>query len=857
MSWWKSSPLAEEPAPQGNQYNSAIASIESGGNYGLLGPVTKTGDRAYGKYQVMGSNIGPWSEEALGRRLTAQEFISNPDLQDAVFNHRFGQYVKKYGPNGAARAWFAGEGGMNDMGRKDQLGTSVASYGQRFDKALGGAANDTMQPPSANWWKNAPLADEAAPKSEYSQGNFDERFALEANPNLESSGDQARDRLGDKLTRFERASGAIDSPLGRGVSRGGGMFLGDEAAAAGSAAGRFLKDVFTEGPSQAAKNAGQAYDDTLEAERYRAQLDNENNPAQSMIGEIIGSLGNVRNAGAAAETWYGRAVQGGKAGATVGGISGFGQGEGTRDRIDKGVTGSVVGAGIGTALPPLIEGAGSIIGGVTAPIRGITRGITNPDEQAARILARSLERDNKSISDVARSFSEASQAGKPAVLADVAGENTKGLARSVRNLPGEARDKIVKNVSERAMGQASRIQGDVADQLGISNAFDDIEAIRSAARAQNNANYKRINAAYPEVWNDELAQLTQAPAVQSAIKEALKTANNKMVAEGMQRVPNPFNLTENGVELAQGVKPSLMFHNEVKIALDDMVSEAYRSGKSGLANGLKDLRNTYRAALDRAAPGYKATRDVAAEQFGFSDAIEYGQDLGKKLAGKTRIDTGQVMRQINKLKPAERIKAESGMSYEVRKSIANAQDSADVVKQIFGTPEKRATWQALLGSEKFKKFETQMLYETFMRQTERAVAANSTTASQLSDMADVAGGADIVRKGLSGDVLGVVKSAVSQTLNRAQGINEKVATRLSDMLFSEDPRAVKSALDMVSKSRELMKAWRETVLRLTSSGNRAASPNFSSDPLRLNVFPSSQVPARAEKDEKKVPATRQ
>jgi hypothetical protein len=123
-------PLASSP------FASAISSVESGGNYHAIGKPTRTGDRALGKYQVMGANVGPWTEEVLGRKLTPQEFLKSPEAQDAVFEAKFGGYVKKYGPEGAARAWFAGEGGMNDMGRKDVLGTTVAGYAKKFNAAL-------------------------------------------------------------------------------------------------------------------------------------------------------------------------------------------------------------------------------------------------------------------------------------------------------------------------------------------------------------------------------------------------------------------------------------------------------------------------------------------------------------------------------------------------------------------------------------------------------------------------------------------------------------------------------------------------------------------------------------------------
>lgn len=131
--------------------NDAISNIESGGNYGLLGPLTKSGDRAYGKYQVMGNNIGPWTKEVLGVEMSPKDFLGSPQVQDAVFNQKFNQYVQKYGPDGAARAWFAGEKGMNNLNAKDSLGTSVADYQKKFDQQMApplGAPTNVSQLPN-------------------------------------------------------------------------------------------------------------------------------------------------------------------------------------------------------------------------------------------------------------------------------------------------------------------------------------------------------------------------------------------------------------------------------------------------------------------------------------------------------------------------------------------------------------------------------------------------------------------------------------------------------------------------------------------------------------------------------------
>jgi hypothetical protein len=145
-----SAPQAE-PQSGNPGFANAIASIESGGKYDRLGPVTKTGDRAYGKYEVMGANIPQWTKVHLGQEMTPDAFLSDPKAQDAVFNGRFGQYAQKYGPEGAAKAWFAGEKGMNNPNARDQLGTTVAAYAQKFNKALGPQApqQEADLPPGA------------------------------------------------------------------------------------------------------------------------------------------------------------------------------------------------------------------------------------------------------------------------------------------------------------------------------------------------------------------------------------------------------------------------------------------------------------------------------------------------------------------------------------------------------------------------------------------------------------------------------------------------------------------------------------------------------------------------------------
>lgn len=113
------------------QLVAALITQESGDNYNSRG-ILVNGDRAYGRYQIMGNNIPAWSREVLGRSVSIAEFMSSPALQDKIAQGKLRQYYDKYGPEGAAAAWYGGEGGVKKLGTaKGDVkyhGTSINEY---------------------------------------------------------------------------------------------------------------------------------------------------------------------------------------------------------------------------------------------------------------------------------------------------------------------------------------------------------------------------------------------------------------------------------------------------------------------------------------------------------------------------------------------------------------------------------------------------------------------------------------------------------------------------------------------------------------------------------------------------------
>lgn len=127
------------------QAAAAIRQIESSGNYSALGPIVTNGgrydgDRAYGAYQVMGRNVPEWTQAALGRRMTPQEFIASTSAQDKVFAHQYRRNIERYGNAAdAASVWHSGRPLSRAVaaGATDGFSTTQ-DYVARFNRLVNG-----------------------------------------------------------------------------------------------------------------------------------------------------------------------------------------------------------------------------------------------------------------------------------------------------------------------------------------------------------------------------------------------------------------------------------------------------------------------------------------------------------------------------------------------------------------------------------------------------------------------------------------------------------------------------------------------------------------------------------------------
>lgn len=128
------------PAEKGSPFDldrlaAATRLQESGspsGNYGAIGKPVKRGDGfdyAYGAYGIMGANIPSWTKEVLGKSMTPDEFLRDPQAQDTVAKAKLAEYHAKYGNiEDVASMWFSGKPFENNTSVDATSGMTVPEY---------------------------------------------------------------------------------------------------------------------------------------------------------------------------------------------------------------------------------------------------------------------------------------------------------------------------------------------------------------------------------------------------------------------------------------------------------------------------------------------------------------------------------------------------------------------------------------------------------------------------------------------------------------------------------------------------------------------------------------------------------
>lgn len=562
------------------------------------------------------------------------------------------------------------------------------------------------------------------------------------------------------------------------------------------------------------------YEKNLAAQRALDEANAREHPVATIGGTLAGALAAPGSAAGQATSALGRIAAGAGVGALQGGLYGVGASPdftNIPEVAQNAGVGALGGAAIGGAIPaiaPIARGVADASG-----VPQLLRGFTAPQREADRLIGEALQRDAQTrAAIIARRKATgepmgaaerarlgltpeqaglAQEAGVPTVTADLGGEATRRLARAASNISPEASDILRSEVAHRFEGQSARI-ADRLSELGGGDSFRTLETLQSAAKKANRPNYAK---AYSEgaggVWTPELAQLAEAPAVQSAIRDATRTGANYDVAHGFRPTKNPFVETPTGVGLRTNAKgetpiPSLQFWDHVKRNLDDKIEVAKRAGEKYEAATLTTLKQRLVEQLDAAVPSYAEARGVAAKFFGAQDAVEAG---AKFVTAKG--NNSEYRQIISKMSKEERALFAHGFMSEIEQRVLEKRTGVNaLIDQIFTAPNARERIVMALGSKKAKDFETALHVENVMDNLRNAVTGNSTSAQQFMDI--------IGQGGLLGGTLHIKNIVAGMMKQGAKGVNENVMQLVAEGLTSRDPDVYNRALKTIQKSPKLL-----------------------------------------------------
>ena len=444
--------------------------------------------------------------------------------------------------------------------------------------------------------------------------------------------------------------------------------------------------------------------------------------------------------------------------------------------------------GTGAELPMRILG-GAIGGGVTAGTTAAVRGAVSPRTNVAADLSRALQRDGDTIESITGRLNEARSIRPNATLADVAGENTRGIVERIAQSPGVGRSLVVPTLTSQQKGQMDRLSTDLSRLTGSQRtAFQATQNVM-ASRAQSATPLYRT--AYEDgdvaLWSPELERLSSSPSVKSAMAGAVRIWRDNVIADGYGAM-NPGAVVEGGGQLSflsgkVPVFPNLQFWDYTKRLLDDRVNAAVRAGQNQKVRTLTMLTQQLRNELDRHVPSYREARNAWGGPSQYLESIENGRDILSNKVGAEELRSN-LAQMTEAQQEAYRVGAVSAIVGKLRSDTAKLPDLTKYLR----SPEMRDKIAAIMPTpEAAESFQQRLDYEISKSELSGRSLAGSATARRQAeqDAAEGIAGDLIMGALVHGSTLGLLKNALMTVPNRVRDtLRSRSDAILADILVT-------------------------------------------------------------------------
>lgn len=555
---------------------------------------------------------------------------------------------------------------------------------------------------------------------------------------------------------------------------------------------------------------GGDYDKNLEHMRALDDVSERDYGAANMYGKVAGGLSAGYGLGGqivkGAQPLLATIGKSALAGAGIGAAHEFGEGEGFKDRVERGGYGAAFGGVVGGGLPAL----GGSVSKVAAPLINKYSGQKlaqigqSADEAADAILARRMGAQGVDDARVALAggrrsarLDSNSVAELPETIADTSDEMQRLLGSIYRNggKPGEfvhdvlqARQRGVVDPMQRTQtpgpkGQYRNIMDAVERALKIKTQKGSYARTKDIKAKQAREGYVFYNAAFKEAddfqINDEIA----------STMDYARTQRGK-IGKSLRKAAKYFAGDKNTAPVR-----TLKDFDNAKKALDDDIMRAKGNQKRELVAFKNRLLDRVHGGYDEAGnplknAAYQKARDAWGGHAQAQEAIDMGRDA-------LRNETDDIVAQFRELSPGDKVLFRVGLRDAFKKALRTKTPGNDIslmfeknhVRELMAEviPQSRNI-KATFG-DRAARFGDFVKRQRNMNETNKKALGGSPTVQKYMD-----------QKSFEGDVFdavaGVTRSlnptdniiaALGSWLKTTAKIKEPVARKMAEKLLESDP----------------------------------------------------------------------
>lgn len=377
----------------------------------------------------------------------------------------------------------------------------------------------------------------------------------------------------------------------------------------------------------------------------------------------------------------------------------------------------------------------------------------------------------------------------PMTLADVGGQNVRGLAGSVARQPGEAKQIATQVLTQRDEKAAQRLSEDIARYVSSGQTMHQAtEALLGARSAAARPAYDAAHA-LDFVWSPRLAEFFGDPAIKVGLNRGYELERLHALAEGRSITTTQLGVdldTEGNIKLVKG--PNMRLLDMAKQGLDAMIADERnditgRLSARGVA--LDRLRRAYVDEIDSldTAGVYAKARKAWAGYSASLDSVK----LGRSVFGQSPEENAAA---VSRLSGPNLEFYRIGVADMLRERLAKTGLSGDEAKALIKNPWMRDQLRPAFKSlDDYNSFIDAVTAENSMFEMKRAVLGGSQTAERLAEDTDAAGtaaarGASMLHRLAKGNLFSAAKDAWHMYQDLGFKPNPELSAKISEILFT-------------------------------------------------------------------------